>query len=1377
VFTHTSWAVDRGASYERLEFLGDSVLELAIARELYDRFPDASEGRLAKIRAHVVSRQSCAGVAKELELGKRLVARAHDIPDAELQRLSRSKNVLAAVLEAAIAATYLEYGFEAVESAVVSAFAERVEFARTSHVDNKTELQEALARSGKQVQYHVLAVEGPPHDRRFVCAAMIDGEQLGVGRGSTKKAAEQEAAHQVLAVDGDRARELLAATRSGGSSAAPAILPPVHLRSLRLRGFKSFPDSLELKLEPGVAVVVGPNGSGKSNIADAIVWAAGSLTPSELRAEKPDDVLFAGGGLRVAADHCEVELVFDNEDGLLAELDYTEVSIARRLVRGGEGQYLVNKTAMRRTDIVELLADVGLGGSMHSIVSQGKVDAVLASRPEDRRALVEEAAGLGKFKRRRHRAELKLARVAAQVERARDVEDEVRKRLRPLALQATAAERAEKLVAEIAGLRARIAQLDLEAVAARRIQAEERRDAAGLARRSTQERLSALLAERQQAEDELSDVAGKREAAVSALYRLQGAYERLGLRREAAGALESRLADDLTEHERAAAFGSDESVRALEAQAATAAAEARDAAQASGLATERARVAQARLAARERKDAARREAELESLRADRERVEAELRDATGGGDGAGRLLLAVGSARERIATRRESAVELARELRAELEQVRSAVRPGRQTPAELEAAANDAAGRARAAATERDEIAERARSARERLRTLERALAEHEGVAPAARQLAEEGETLLLGRIDVEPGSERAVAAALGWRASALLAPDASAGLALARQASQRGLGSLTVLIGHDPRDLVDQLPVVALERLLDSRHPAVTAEGFGYDPERGELWFAGETAEALLLEMEGRRKALADEADELAARAEAAARAAVEATAEAEVAEAAYREVAHLRGRPTDVALLGDLAALAAGAAETLDEIARHAATAEATLAARSGAAADRSATLTEELRELAGRESTARLESAEATTRAQAAELAVARLGGTTAVDAGDVGRESLSAEAAESLAAAEAASEEARAFADRARSAAAALAARVPRRPAGDPDLLVRLRSIVSSLAGELVRAQALTERLQAPVRARADAGAQRSSDLGTELRRLGASEVEMRQAAEIASERATEIEVELARLTAEADEAARRLEQVGQIEPADGDDAAELGARAERLEARREALGRVNPLAKEEYEAEKERLDELATQRADLEQSLAEVARLRDELADTVQRRFSETFDAVARNFEDVAATLFPGGEGQLRLVEPTEESGAADAADAGIEVELRPAGKRITRLSLLSGGEKALGAISFLFALFLAKPCPFYLLDEVEAALDDANIARFVELLRRYADRAQFVVITHQKRTMEAADVLYGVTMGADGVSEVVSRRLPRHEHQQAAAIA
>jgi ribonuclease-3 len=198
VFTHTSWAPDRASSYERLEFLGDSVLELAIARALYDRFPDASEGRLAKIRAHVVSRHSCANVARDLDLGSMLVQRAQDVPGPELHRISLSRNVLAALLEAAIAAVYLEHGFEAIQDAVVDAFDDRIEFASTGHVDSKTELQEALARTGRVVQYDVLAVEGPPHERRFVCAALIDGEELGVGRGSTKKAAEQEAAAQAL---------------------------------------------------------------------------------------------------------------------------------------------------------------------------------------------------------------------------------------------------------------------------------------------------------------------------------------------------------------------------------------------------------------------------------------------------------------------------------------------------------------------------------------------------------------------------------------------------------------------------------------------------------------------------------------------------------------------------------------------------------------------------------------------------------------------------------------------------------------------------------------------------------------------------------------------------------------------------------------------------------------------------------------------------------------------------------------------------------------------------------------------------------------------------------------------------------------------------
>src|SRR5438445_4730375 len=322
----------------------------------------------------------------------------------------------------------------------------------------------------------------------------------------------------------------------------------MHLRAIKLRGFKSFPDPVEIRLDPGVAVVVGPNGSGKSNVSDAIVWAAGSLAPSELRAERPDDVLFAGGSGSAAEDFCEVELLFDNpeDDG---PLPYSELSVARRLHRGGEGQYLLNRTAVRRLDLVELLADLGLGGGMHSIIGQGRVEENLGSKPEERRELLEEAAGLGRFKKRKHRAELKLARVGIQVERARDVEAEVKKRLRPLALQATAAERAEKLRGELAKLRARIAELDLVTLEERIAEAAERKTAAGLASRAAEEKLEALLAERGRAEEELADAAGKREQAMQVLYRLRSAAERLVLRRESSTALIEQARAELADAE------------------------------------------------------------------------------------------------------------------------------------------------------------------------------------------------------------------------------------------------------------------------------------------------------------------------------------------------------------------------------------------------------------------------------------------------------------------------------------------------------------------------------------------------------------------------------------------------------------------------------------------------------------------------------------------------------------------------------------------------------------------------------------------------------------------------------------------------------------
>jgi chromosome segregation ATPase len=826
----------------------------------------------------------------------------------------------------------------------------------------------------------------------------------------------------------------------------------LHLSAIKLRGFKSFPDPVEVRLERGVAVVVGPNGSGKSNVSDALLWASGSLSPSELRAEKPDDVLFAGSAGRPAAEWCEVELLFDNADGQFPELEFSEISVKRRLHQGGEGQYLVNRAAVRRTDLVELLADVGLGGGHSSVIGQGRVEEILSSKPEHRRALLEEAAGLGKFKARRHRAELKLARVQVQAERARDLEAEVRKRLRPLALQATAAERAEKLKDEIAAVEARLAELELEELGQAAAEIDERRTAASMARKAANAKLEELLVERNQAEEDLADAAGRREEATAALYRLRSAADRLELRREAA-------------------------------------------------------------------------------------------------------------------------VELVERLRAE--------------PLRLPTVDD-----------------EQLRTTRERLSAVERALAEREGLPPAARALAEQGARLALSELDVEPGRERAVAAALGPRGSALLADDVQAGLRLLEQAHAAGLGNLTVLVEARPAELVEHYAVVPKAELLSSPVPAVTPDGFGYDPERGELWFAGETAEAVWLELEARRRALA-------------------------------LEVERLRSNP------------------------------------------------------------------------------------------------------------------------------------AAPP--PAADPRLVAAGERLVRALAG----AAEAGRRFEAALRARVDAGGSRTGDAAGALRELAAREAELRRGAAEAGERTAAIDVELARLEAEQSAARRRLEDAG-AEPAEGDDREALAERLVRLERRRETLGAVNPLAKQEYEEEKERLTELTTQREDLERSLAELEKLRNELSETVERRFDETFAAVQQHFADVAQTLFPGGEGRLRLSEP-DEDGPDDGSEPGVEIELRPVGKRVTKLSLLSGGEKALGAISFLFALFLARPCPFYLLDEVEAALDDTNIGRFVELLRRYADRAQFIVITHQKRTMEAADSLYGVTMGADGISQIVSRRVPREAPEAAVA--
>ncbi len=918
----------------------------------------------------------------------------------------------------------------------------------------------------------------------------------------------------------------------------------MHLRAIKLHGFKSFPDPVEVRLEPGVAVIVGPNGSGKSNVADAIVWAAGTLAPSSLRAEKPEDVLFAGAAGRSPAGSCEVELVFDNAAGD-GPLPYAELSVTRRLQRGGEGHYLINRAVVRRTDVVEVLGDAGLGHEMHAVIGQGRVEQVLASKPADRRALIEEAAGLGSFKQRRHRAELKLARVHVQVDKARSLEEEARKRLRPLALQATAAQRAAKLAREIERIGGVMVADRLARLEERLAELGKRRAAAGGERRRREQTLEGVLAERRQAEEELEQAARRHEEATAALYRVRSAVERLAMRGERAGELASGL----------------------------------------------------------RRDALR----------------------------AGRLA---------AAPRDERPL-------AELEAAERALR--------------EAGERSRAALHARERAEAAKRLALERLEALDAGLAEREGLPPAARALADQGERLVLSAIDVEPGYERAVAAALAGRGSAVLAPSAARAIELVEEARVGGLGPLVALVpggerraaGAAPAALAEPLrahvrPVAGGERVAElledvwvvdeaelarvERGIAVTREGHGFDPVRGELWYAGRVAESVLLELDARRRALAAEAEGL-----------------------------------------------------------------NATLAATTADAESRFA------------------EEREARERLVRARASVALMPPTV--------------------------------------------------EPA-QAELLERMADASERLAAVLAAALDLAERFAPGLEVRVDAGRASSTELGERLRSLGASESDLRRLVSEAAATQSALEVEAAKLEAERDDVRERLPAGTAAATLAEEEREQLEAAKARLERRLDSLGQVNPLAAEELEREKEHLAELVRQREDLERSLAELEQLRADLTAEVERRFEETYSAVERHFAEVSAALFPGGDGRLRLTAPADDADGEGAdSEPGVEVELRPEGKRITRLSLLSGGEKALGALSFLFALFLARPCPFYLLDEVEAALDDTNIGRFIDLLRRYADRAQFIVITHQKRTMEAADILYGVTMAGDGVSQIVSKRL------------
>ena len=1067
----------------------------------------------------------------------------------------------------------------------------------------------------------------------------------------------------------------------------------MHLRSISMKGFKSFPGRTKLEFTPGVAVVVGPNGSGKSNITDAVLWALGEQSPLAVRGQTMKDVIFAGGHGVKGSNSAEVEVVIDNSSGRSGS-EFSEISIVRRLDRSGEGEYRLNGARCRLADVAEVLSDTGLGKEMHSVVSQGRVESIVLSRPRERRMLIEEAAGLGKHRKRRRRAQLKLERTEENLSRALDVEREARSHLRPLKRQAEAAQLHERIQRQSDEARHELARDDVRRAQASLASAEAESAAARTQRDESDRLLVAVAARREQAEEAFAALSREREALQARLYTARSAHDRIGMRLERA-----------RDQARAAADGADRRTSQLELL------ERELAVTGEGSADRPDRIAAL-------------EAELEALENARE---TRMREELAG----------LQDERERAETLRSELDRSSAVLREALEAADTAAEAARRVRGEAERTAESARAAASRAGADLASVNQFLRSAS--------AGAHAESLADA---------------LEVQPGYEAAFAAALG--------PRLGAAVATGREHAETLLdatgadGGVVLIAGGQEHGEAAGPPCDGAERLLDHVHTpddtaravavrllagtwvvqslsevpedfggvAVTRAGRIYAPRAQELRQAAAGGPERVLEQRNRRSELVS-ASEAAARDEAAARAAVEAASADVTAADQAREEAEVALRRSRREV--EEAAEAVRRTDWLIE--------RRSEAPDEGPDAVRRAELTAEVR------AERQMEENEGRERAQRAE----RVGALRR----RVDRDRALATAAESAAGALSAAREA-------------------------------VQTRVTALESEHAVGARAGEETAAALRACAHEEAEIQGRLRAAAERVTVAEVAAQQVRDSAAESQRALDEVAARLGLETEPSA---------EPLDESRREELAATVERLARRREQLGPVNPLAAAEYDEAVAHLEELEAQRSDLENALAELRGLIRETDRRIQESFDETFAAAAKNFEDVVAHLFPGGRGRLRLTDPeqgprpviggaeqepgeddgdetdgtdgeqAENAGRPGASEPGVEVEVTPAGKSMKRLSLLSGGEKSLVALAFMFAVFLARPCPFYILDEVEAALDDLNIDRFLQLVRRYSDRAQFIVVTHQKRTMDAADCLYGVSMGGDGISRVVSRRL------------
>jgi chromosome segregation protein len=1168
----------------------------------------------------------------------------------------------------------------------------------------------------------------------------------------------------------------------------------VFLKSLTLKGFKSFADPSTLQMEPGVTVVVGPNGSGKSNVVDAVAWVLGAQGPRTVRSSKMEDVIFAGSADRPPLGRAEVSLTIDNRAGHLPG-GLAEITITRTLFRSGDSEYALNGQPCRLLDVQELLSDSGVGRQQHVIVSQGQLDQILNARPEDRRAVIEEAAGVLKHRRRRERAERRLAATEENLERLGDLLREVRRQMRPLERQAAAARSHASLAEELRDLRLYLIGRELATLDERRRSTSADRDRLGATERELRSSLDALDAAADTAAAELS--ARREDGLVAALTRVHGLGERC-----------RGLAGVLAERRRSL-------VQALAAAA--------DADVVSSLEADAARLAdELDLTARQAQD-------LDPAAQQVAAAEQELARELAAFEAASADLGSLRGAQEAFAVARGERDPLRRALerdRGDLEQLDQRVTLVERRRTALAAEAEDLARQwteaetaVATAAQRRDEArtaaagagdiwdgAERERREAERTRhrldaraeALARTAAEARGAAGADVLAGVPGVLgSLVGLVEVDDGWQGAFEAAIGAALAGVVVNDTETARAALHLLHDRDVVGTVLTLGSPPSTAAAGDPSLRHDAEPVRRHVRSLAPGVGTLLDRlltgavsvnggwrAAVDYALERPDLIVVTPDGdcfsstgwSVRAQSAPASALAteqARREAEAAAASLARAEAalatarEVADEA-RSAASSAARDAERAVdhrhaVDDARTRAASELVSLEqeqaEVVRH----RAALADRVERDTLRLAELESRLPDLehAAGDASARLRQAEETRRQQQQrraavegerrdlEVRVAGLAERRTVLTGrlqDVERR-LAGHVAERDQAGER-----------------------RRRLEADARAVDRLALVVDGHGAVLA---AMGERLQQ----------ERSRQLD-EVRAGGARLDDLRRERAAVEGRITETRDHLQRLALDLAESGVRQESAVEAlrreigcEPEtamaapcpalpDGVDAV---ARAAAVEAEVASLGPVNPLALEELGTLEERHQFLEEQVEDVRRARRELHQVIRAVDDEIMRIFTEAFADVNEHFQVLVATLFPGGTGRLVLTDPT------DLLDTGVEVEARPAGKNVRKLSLLSGGERSLVALAFLFAVFRSRPSPFYLMDEVEAALDDVNLHRFLDLLHEFREEAQLIIVSHQKRTMEAADALYGVTMTPGGSSKVVSQKVRRQSDDESAA--